>query len=406
MNHLLNNKKAIVILSIIIAVLLWTYVVTDQNPRIFDTIEDVPVNLIGQEALEEKGLVFADPQDYFVNIRVYGRRSDVIAINRENIYVEVDVSQLNSQGSHYLPINISGFPEEIEISGKSPEAIEINLDRIVVQDRDVKVNVVGSPAQGRAYMHYDLSPETVQIEGPENELNNIRDIVANVDISGASADITKNVSLSAVNNGGQEIEGIKITPSSADITVSIENIKTVPISENIVGRLPQGYEISSIEIDPQEISIGGDKQKLNTIESISTDEINIEGRKESFEEEINLVLPSEVKMISPNKSVTVKINIESYEPVIIEKKNINVVNLPEELTIQENITDKPVEITLSGRESAMSALDEESISPYIDVEGLEEGKHSVSIQLDLPEEINLESMDPDTVTIHIQGPAE
>lgn len=406
MNHFLNNKKAVVILSIIIAVLLWMYVVTDQNPRLFDTIEDVPVDLIGEEVLEEKGLVMVDSQEYRVDIRVYGRRNDIIAINRENIHVEVDVSQLNSQGSHYLPISISGVPEEIEISGKSPEAIEINLDRIVIQDRQVKVNIIGSPAQGRAYMYYDLSPKTVQIEGPENELNDIQDIVANVDISGATADITKNVSLRAINNGGQEVEGIKITPGSVDITVSIETTKTVPISENIVGELPEGYEISSIELEPKEIIIGGNEGKLNTIEHILTDEIHVEERTESFEEEIRLILPSGIKVMNQNQTVTVKVNIKPYEQTTIEKQNINVVNLAEELAIQENIINKPVEITISGKESAINALNEENILPYIDVEGLEKGQHDVSLQLDLPEGTILESIQPSTVTIHIQGQVE
>lgn len=394
------------ILSIVIAVFLWIYVVTDQNPKIFDTIDNVPVKLTGVESLKERGLIISDSPEYLVDIRVYGRRNDLININKENIEAQVDVSQLNTKGTHYLPINISGIPEDVEISHRNPEAIEITLDQIVTQEKSVEVEVTGNPSQGRSYMNYIVDPKTVQIEGPENVLNNIRNVVATIDISNADGNVNRTLPLRAIDNSGQQVKDVKILPDKVGVTVPIEPTRTVPIVDNMIGKLPQGYEITNISLSPSNILIGGSERQLNTIESISTEEINIDGKTKSFEQQVQLQLPADTKVINGDETVTVEVSIKPSPQKTFEIKNIEVLNLKEPLTIQEDMKNQPIKIILSGPEDQIDALQEEDISPYIDVKNLGEGQHDVPIQLNLPKGILLKSMEPDHLSIHIQGKEE
>src|SRR5690554_6790172 len=100
MINLFNNNKTMWVVSIIVATLLWMYVISDKNPEILDNINDIPVSLINKETLEEKGLVISNPQDYTMDIRVYGRKSKLYRIEKESIKVEADLSRLNSKGKH------------------------------------------------------------------------------------------------------------------------------------------------------------------------------------------------------------------------------------------------------------------------------------------------------------------
>ena len=86
-------------------------------------------------------------EDQFVDIRVFGRRTQLYRINRDAIRVEADLSRLNTKGTHFLPYVIYGIPDDVEISRKNPEAIELTLDQIITQERDVKINIIGKPAQ-------------------------------------------------------------------------------------------------------------------------------------------------------------------------------------------------------------------------------------------------------------------
>lgn len=406
MRDFFGNKKVMMILSIIVAIFLWIYVVTDQNPKIFDSIENIPVKITGVETLKERGLVINDFQKYFVDIRVYGRRNDLININKKNIIAQVDVSQLNTKGTHYLPINISGIPENVEVSRRNPEAIEITLDHIVIQEKNVEVEIKGNPSKGKSYTSYIVEPKTVQVEGPENVLNNIRNVVATIDISNADKDVTMTLPLKAIDNSGQKVEDIKINPSTVNVTISIEPTKTVSVTPNIVGELPEGYEISNINLSSSNVLIGGNQSHLNTIKNISTEEIDISDKTKSFEQQVKLLLPEGIKVINNDETITVKINIKSYPEKSFEVENIDVLNLNEGFSIQEDITKQLVKITLSGSKDGIESLKEENISPYINLKNLGEGQHNVPVQLKLPEGILLKNIEPKSLTIHILKKSE
>ena len=277
------------VLSFLAALILWTYVVSKQNPKTFDNITKVPVKLVNEEVLEDKGLVISDPQEYTVDIRVYGRRNQLYKIKRSQLEVQADLSQLDSKGTHYIPITISGLPDDVEISSKNPDAIKIILDQIVQQERNIKVNITGRPADGMASLSYIANPSKVTIEGPEKLLNNVRDIVAVIDISNQSQEITKTLPLKALDSNGREVNNIKISPSTVDVTIPIGSTKTVRINPDIIGNVPDGYIITGVDHDPANILIGATTQQLKDIEKISTEKINVSGAIRSFEKKVKLL---------------------------------------------------------------------------------------------------------------------
>src|SRR5690554_2389588 len=189
MINLFDNKKTMVIISIAVAVLLWVFVITKENPKIFTPINDIPVELTNVESLEEKGLIISNPQEYTISIRVYGRKNQLFKIDKEAIRVEADLSRLNTKSTHFLPVSIFGIPPEIEISSKNPEAIEITLDQIVTKERDIKINIIGEPAEGMAYLYYISNPNKATLEGAETLLNKVSEVIAEVDITNATSEI-------------------------------------------------------------------------------------------------------------------------------------------------------------------------------------------------------------------------
>lgn len=406
MINLFNNNKTMWVVSIIVATLLWMYVISDKNPEILDNINDIPVSLINKETLEEKGLVISNPQDYTMDIRVYGRKSKLYRIEKESIKVEADLSRLNSKGKHFLPVSIYGIPEDIEIRSKSPDAIEIVLDQIVTQDRNIKINVTGNPAEGMASLSYISNPTKATIEGAETILNSVSEVIAEMDISNATGELSRKLPLKAVDINGKEVEGISITPQNVDVTIPIGPTKSVPVEVQIDGELSEDYIITNVVTNPTDIRIGGISDKLNNIDSISTESINIEGKTESFEKKIKLLLPEGVEVINGEAAIIVKVTIESYVERTFETSNINVENLMEDLAIQESIIEEPIQITLKGIKNQITGLKEEDLPLYIDVSDLQEGNHEVKLQLDLPEGVILEGIEPNVVTINIQEKEE
>lgn len=402
MKNILDNNKAIWILSIIVALLLWIYVISDKNPPTFDNINGVPVVFINEDTLEEKDLIISNIEEQFIDIRVYGRRSQLYRIDRDAIRVEADLSRLNTKGTHFLPVVIHGIPDDIEISRKNPDAIEVTLDQIVTQERDVRINVTGNPAEGMASLSYVSNPNRVTIEGAETILNSIRDVVATIDITDAREEINKKLTLKAVDGEGNEVEGVTITPDRVDVTIPIGATKTIGVSPQITGEIPEGYVITKVVTNPTEIRVGAMTSQIEDITSISTEKISVNGQTRSFEKKVKLILPEGVEVINGEAAIIVKVTIEPYITKDVQITEINVINLSEELSIQGNIVEEPIKVTLKGVKNQLDRLEVEDLSAYIDVVGLQEGQHQVPIRLELPEGILVETIEPDNLSILIQ----
>jgi hypothetical protein len=61
---MLKSNTANKIISVIIAILLWTYVIGMVDPTKTTTIRDVPVQLLNEDSLTSKGLALSGEMDY------------------------------------------------------------------------------------------------------------------------------------------------------------------------------------------------------------------------------------------------------------------------------------------------------------------------------------------------------
>lgn len=394
------------IISFLAAIVLWTYVVSEQNPKISDNITKIPVKLMNVETLEGKGLVISDPQEYTVDIRVYGRRNQLYKIQRSQLDIQADLSQLDSKGTHHVPITVAGLPDDVEINNKNPDSIKITLDQIVQQERNIKVNITGKPADGMAYLSYVANPSKVTIEGPEKLLNNIRDVVALIDITNKNQEVTQSLPLKALDSDGREVSNVTISPSTVDVTIPIGPTKTVDVNSEIIGNLPNGFVITNVENTPAKILIGATTQQLKDIEAIATEKINVSGYSRSFEKKVKLLLPQGVEVINGEAAIIVKITIEPIINREFDIETLNVINLKEELTIQEDLMNLPIKLTLRGPKTQIESLKDGDVVINLDAKNLQEGQHNITLKADVPEGITVESIEPAVVKVHIQGQAE
>ena len=53
-SNFLKNNLSLKIISVIVAIILWLYAVSELNPETTKTITDVPVEVINMDALNEK----------------------------------------------------------------------------------------------------------------------------------------------------------------------------------------------------------------------------------------------------------------------------------------------------------------------------------------------------------------
>ena len=122
------------------------------------------------------------------------------------------------------------------------------------------------------------------------------------------------MALQAVDSQGTVIEGLTLSPSRINVTIPIlqkGGYKNAFLALIPIGSPAFGYQITHTEITPQVVTIYAENpnQTDSLPDLIQTEPINLNGRNESFEQEVSLNLPPGVKLAGDIK-VIVKITIE------------------------------------------------------------------------------------------------
>lgn len=108
---MLKSKKFQAILSLLIAIGLWMYVMGTVDPVVTTTVHGIQVEKINEDVLEDMGLSATLDRPETVSIELKGARSDVNEAKESDIRATVDVSNCD-YGENETEIKIK-FPDGI-----------------------------------------------------------------------------------------------------------------------------------------------------------------------------------------------------------------------------------------------------------------------------------------------------
>ena len=88
----MQNKKVLMLISLLIAIGLWIFVMGNVDPRISERVSDVQVEMQGTSALEAEDLTATIVKPTTVTVTIEGKRSQVKKAKDKGIRAYVDVS--------------------------------------------------------------------------------------------------------------------------------------------------------------------------------------------------------------------------------------------------------------------------------------------------------------------------
>ena len=388
---LINKDLTIRILSVMLALLMWFYVITEKNPEITKDIT-IPVRLINTVFLEKSNMVLAnDSNSFTLTLRIKGNKNVLDKLNENTINAYVDFQGHNLKGENYLKINIGGIPEGVDIIAKSTENLKVLLESKVSVQKSVQLNIMGNPSHGLAAMTPTIAPNDVVITGAESQVNKIKSVRVDVDIASVNAEVKKILPVRVLDENGKNIKNITIEPGNVEVSIPIENTKRVSLGIDISGKPADGYIISSISVQPEEILITGKQQAIEGINSLKTEKIDINEGTENISKEVKLLIPEGIEIVNPNEKVNISIKIEKIKTSEITVENLEYMNLPESLeldSIQSN-----VKVTLRGAESQLADA-QRTVKFYVDLTNATEGTNSLNVLWEAPKGIQVLDVAP------------
>jgi len=181
--RLLTENLPYKVLSLVFAVAVWAWVQSD---------EVVEVRTRAQVHYDwPEGLVRARQVPKTLVVTVSGPQGVVRTIGSGQLSVDVDLSEAE-QGNvpvDLTDLEIQGLPAGVEVVQVSPPAIDVELDRQLTREVEVRPTVIGEPAPGYRVVSVDASPATVHITGPQGTVKDIAQVSTDViDLSGMRSD--------------------------------------------------------------------------------------------------------------------------------------------------------------------------------------------------------------------------
>ena len=401
------NKFTLKILSLIIAILIWLLVRNVDDPIIVRTFYEIPVTIENASYLAENLEIplLVDGKDT-VKVRIKGARSVVNKLEKEDITAVADMTQIISKDT--TPIMV---PVEVTCTGISnsditvrPRNIQVNIEKQKSVEKTIAVST-GDTQPDKDYEIGNLkaNPEKVTISGPESIIDRIDKVVALVDVTGrkeSNIEIKSQLKIYDKNLdelSAKQLEYLNIKEIS-DNTIRIQaqfwKVKqNVKIKAEYSGEPKHGYEVDSINLVPDTVSVAGTEEALKKLEQegntleIPGKYIDVTDKTGDFEENIDLneLLPEDLKLVRDvNSSViaTVKIlpyNSRDYEVSVTQ---IKADNKAEDLDLV--FQDEQITIRAKAKEQDLDSLSTADIQVQIDLNGYGEGEYEVPVTVTLP----------------------
>lgn len=406
LREILNkNNLNIKILSLLIAIMIWSYVMGIENPQITSYHRGVSVQAKGEEILNGKGLVLEKPFSADVSVQLSATKAELSNIKTKNIIAEVDLSNLES-GESRVPVHVSihGQPGKAEIKDVEPSSIIVNVEKIVSKNLPIEVKILGTVAAG--YVLEDVKPVFgyVRVTGSESAIENIKTVTAYADISGKTKSFTTNSDIEILDENGVDVENIEKNNKKADINITIYKSKAVTIEPIFSGKLAENQTLEDLKVNPSEIVIKGPEEKIDNIVKITTNPIEYEKLKGSDKYPVTLNLPTGISVYDGNEEIVMNYDLkENIEKTLnISLSAFEIRNRNEEFEYEFKKPEK-FSVILYGDAKIIENIDPDSIKLYADVSGLGEGAYTLDTKMDNDKNLSIKEIDPNKIRVNISS---
>jgi YbbR domain-containing protein len=163
-------------------------------------------------------IVILDPRQT-VDVTLSGPRETINRVNPFDVSVQVDLRQVEA-GTHEVTLaaeNVS-LPQGLRVDRLQPSSVEVTLDRLVSAQLPVEADVRGEPAAGATRGEVEVVPPTVNITGPESQIQNLKTLkTAVVSLEGHALSFEETVAVIAPEN----VAVREILPSRVNVRVPL-----------------------------------------------------------------------------------------------------------------------------------------------------------------------------------------
>lgn len=390
------------LLSLLIALGLWVYVVTAVSPESENTYYNIPVILQNEGELEKHGLMITTEQLPTVSLRLSGARADLQKLNSANISVYVDLSKYTEGAMEYDIVFPGDVPDNaITVLKRSPDKIRLN-----VEEKSSKSVILQPVYEGTLANDVILDKENAEynfhrfrVEGPKRIVDQIAAVQVKVNLEGRQESVTDTqLPYTLVNTKGEEVDASMVSVygvsenemqenEKLEGTIVLHYLRIVKVKQLTIELtiLPGGgatKENSEITIQPETITVSGPEDVIAQLGSIkNVGEIDLGACPTDTQLKFPIVLPEGVVCESGETEVVVDLRFPNLMTKALNITTIQAVNVPEGL--EAEVIAKVIDIRFRGPKDLIETILPEHVEVTVDFTGAKAGSETRQVQIRL-----------------------
>lgn len=410
MNKLFTEDLPWKITSLVLAFLLWIFVINTQNPTQPQEISGIKIQITGLEELEKQGYELKNKEEILTQnfkVVVNGPRleTDKLVSNPQLITATLNLNDyannlvqdsISDNATYRVMINTDVY--NVTIKDKKPQVTKILIDKIDSKEQKIIAEISKDITDTYTLLGDGkpvITPEKIKITGPKSEIDRVSEAKVIIEAKDFSEDkLVNELKIHLFDADGIEIEGLEMSTDVVQVKLPIGSEKKVPVKVNFTGELPEGYVLINTIVSPSEVTIIGRAESLEKIDEIQLVAIDKATITQTDLRQVDMILPEGVMTLIDNK---VSVSLEVMEELTLaytiqsSELNLTVKGLGSDLAYE--ILSPSIEVTLSALPNTLLLYSEAEIKNVIkatiDLTGYTEGEYTLPLTMTVPDDTRI-----------------
>ncbi|MBR5537137.1 MAG: hypothetical protein IKU58_04495 [Clostridia bacterium] len=278
-----DNDVLLKATSLLMALLLWAYVMSTNEKPAKEDIVGVPVLLQGVSDLTDKGLVILAGANNKVNVTVESTRGDVLNLLNDPSLLTgtAELYHITEPGEYELTylVDPSRYKSDgVSIVDKKPQKLTVVIDRMSTTSVPVTIKLQGEPGDSLKVDEYTASPDAIVVRGPETILRQIKTAEVVYDVTGLTASLQTNVTYRLLDANGEEVTNAHLAPDTPSTTLSLQlqGDSNVPLTVELDDSEYLKASAVEVSIEPAAITMSGDPEVMAELNQINLGTIDLD----------------------------------------------------------------------------------------------------------------------------------
>ena len=369
---MMKNKLLTILLSVAIAVGMWVYVITVEQPESEETYYDIPVILQNESILAERGLMIVSERPT-VTLQLSSTRTNLNQLNESNINVIANVNSVVTPGTHELTYSVS-YPGNIPSGtitrrNSRPDMITLKVENRITKPVPVVPVYSGSVPEGMLADKENalLDYTTIEVAGPASVVEQITQAVIAVDLQDKTETIAQEFVYTLCDDAGEPVNSQWVTTNAevVNLTLQIKRVKEIKLKVTVIPGGGASEQTTAVDIQPSVIRISGSDALLEKLDVLDLGTINLGELTSDTVLSMPIILPEGITNETGITEATVEVKFPNLRTATMIVDNIQMINVPEGM--EAELVTQQLEVKLRGPASLMEVITEDNVIITVDL---------------------------------------